>query len=133
MAVDLIARSLEMVAERGDPTMLVYQRLFAQHPEMERLFVRDTTGLVKGNMLAEVITALLDFIGPDNYGGNLMRVEIVNHENLGVPPRVYATFFSVMRDVFAEILGPDWSPDIDRAWSALLAQINDLLEPQLTA
>ena len=124
---ELIARSLELVGERGDPTLLVYQRLFAAHPEMERLFVRDTTGAIKGNMLAEVLTALLDFVGPNSYGGNLMRVEIVNHENLGVPPQVYATFFSAMRDAFAEILGRDWTPEIDEAWRALVARIDDLL------
>jgi hemoglobin-like flavoprotein len=51
-----IERSFEIAAERaGDITPLVYQRLFAQHPEMEALFVRDTTGAVRGEMLAAAI------------------------------------------------------------------------------
>jgi hemoglobin-like flavoprotein len=52
MRADLITRSLELVAEHGDPTSLVYARLFAAHPEMEKLFVRDTDGGVRGNMLS---------------------------------------------------------------------------------
>jgi hemoglobin-like flavoprotein len=127
MDAALITRSLELVAERGDPAPLVYRRLFAAHPEMERLFVRDTNGLVRGNMLAEAINGILDFIDRDSYGGNLMRVEIVNHENLGVPREVFPTFFTAMRDTFAEMLGSDWDGETDAAWRALLARIDAAL------
>jgi hemoglobin-like flavoprotein len=127
MDAALITRSLELVAERGDPAPLVYGRLFAAHPEMERLFVRDTNGLVRGNMLAEAINGILDFIDRDSYGGNLMRVEIVNHENLGVPREVFPTFFTAMRDTFAEMLGSDWDGETDAAWRALLARIDAAL------
>jgi hemoglobin-like flavoprotein len=127
MDAALITRSLELVAERGDPAPLVYGRLFAAHPEMERLFVRDTNGLVRGNMLAEAINGILDFIDRDSYGGNLMRVEIVNHENLGVPREVFPTFFTAMRDTFAEMLGSDWDGETDAAWGALLARIDAAL------
>ena len=127
MNADLITRSLELVAERGDPTAMVYARLFAAHPEMEKLFIRDTDGGVRGNMLAEAINAILDFIDRDNYGGNLMRIEIVNHENLGVPPAVFATFFAAMRDTFRDVLGGAWTQEIDDAWQALLARISAVL------
>lgn len=127
MDAGLITRSFELVAERGDPTPLVYVRLFAAHPDMERLFVRDTNGLVRGNMLAEAISGILDFIDRDTYGGNLMRIEIVNHENLGVPREVFPVFFTAMRDTFAEMLGRDWDGEIDAAWRALLARIEAAL------
>lgn len=127
MDAALITRSLELVAERGDPAPLVYGRLFAAHPEMERLFVRDTNGLVRGNMLAEAINGILDFIDRDSYGGNLMRIEIVNHENLGVPREVFPTFFTAMRDTFAEMLEHDWDNETDAAWRALLARIDRAL------
>jgi hemoglobin-like flavoprotein len=119
-----ITRSLELVAERGDPVPLVYARLFARHPEMEALFVRDTSGGVRGNMLTEALTALLDFAGRDSYGGNLMRAEIVNHENLGVPREVFAAFYAILRDTFADMLGAAWTNDIDAAWKELLARID---------
>jgi len=127
MDATLITHSLELVAERGDPTALVYARLFAQSPEMERLFIRDVDGGVRGNMLAEAINAILDFIDRDIYGGNLMRIETVNHENLGVPPQVFATFFTAMRDTFADVLGAEWTGDIDEAWRGLLTRIDAAL------
>ena len=123
----LITRSLELVAERGDPTEAVYARVFAAHPEMEPLFVRDTTGSVRGNMLTEALTALLDFADRDAYGSNMMRAEIVNHENLGVPPEVFAAFYRALRDTFAEMLGAAWTNDIDAAWNDLLARIESAL------
>jgi hemoglobin-like flavoprotein len=127
----LITRSLELVAEKGDPTPLVYAKLFASNPSMEALFVRDTTGGVRGNMLTEALTALLDFADRDVYGSNLMRAEIVNHENLGVPPEVFATFYATIRDTFAQLLGTAWTNDIDAAWKELLARIDAALARQV--
>lgn len=127
MDTSLIARSLELVARHGDPVPLVYARLFAAHPELEKLFIRDTTGGVRGNMLTEVLTAMLDFAEGDTYGSNFMRAEIVNHENLGVPREVFATFYATIRDTFAELLGAAWTNEIDAAWAELLARIDRTL------
>ena len=131
MDTALITRSLELVAERGDPAPAVYARVFAAHPEMEALFVRDTTGIVKGNMLAEAMTAMLDMIDHDTYGANLMRAEIVNHENLGVPRDVFPSFFRAIRDAFAAILGSAWTNDIDAAWAELLERIDRAVAPRM--
>ena len=60
----LVVASLELAAERaGDLTPLVYTRLFAEQPQMEALFWRDKTGQIKGEMLARVFEAILDFVG----------------------------------------------------------------------
>jgi hypothetical protein len=56
-----------------------------------------------------------------------MRIEIVNHENLGVPPAVFATFFAAMRDTFRDVLGDAWTAEIDDAWQVLLARISAVL------
>ncbi|MBN9562322.1 MAG: globin [Alphaproteobacteria bacterium] len=124
MDTDLIARSLELVAERhGDPAPLVYARLFADHPDMEALFVRDTAGSVRGQMLMVVIESLLDYIGGDAYSANLIRIERINHEGLGVPPEVFDTFFATVMATFKDLLGEDWTPETDAAWHELLAEL----------
>ncbi len=124
MNAELITTSLELVAERcDDPTALVYQRLFAREPEMEALFVRDTDASVRGQMLYQVIETMLDFIGRRHFAVGMIRSEVVNHENLGVPPRVFASFFATVMESFRDILGPDWTPPIDAAWADLLAAL----------
>jgi hemoglobin-like flavoprotein len=51
--VNLIHRSFELAAERcEDPTPLVYERLFREHPEAKSMFGSKGSDLVKGSMLA---------------------------------------------------------------------------------
>lgn len=124
----LIAWSLAQVAERhGDPTSAVYERLFAQSPEMAELFVGDRTGAARGEMLAVVFETLLDFAGPGSYAANMVRAEVVNHENLGVPPAVFVTFFSTVMAAVRDLLGPDWTPAVQAEWDGMLAQLRDVI------
>ena len=101
---EIVAASLEALAERvGDPARQVYARLFAEHPDMEALFVRDTTGAVRGEMLAMAFECLLDIGGSGAYAANLIAAERVNHQGVGVPP-----------EAFGPVL-PDPGADLPRA------------------
>jgi hemoglobin-like flavoprotein len=119
-----IERSLELFAERGDPTPLVYSRLFTQHPEMEALFWRDADGAIKGEMLSRVFQAILDFIGERRYADHMIGCEIITHEGYDVPREVFATFFGVVAETLREALGPDWTAQTEVAWTALLAELD---------
>lgn len=130
MNAELITQSLEMAGERcADPTGLVYRRLFAAQPEMEALFVRDTDGSVRGQMLYQVIETMLDYIGGRHFARGMIRAEVVNHENLGVPPQVFASFFAVVMETFREILGDDWTPAMGAAWAELLGELQAEASP----
>jgi hypothetical protein len=68
MNAAIVTHTLELVSERiGDPTPLVYQRLFAENPNLEPLFVRDTAWLVRGQMVQVALESLLDLIGGNHY------------------------------------------------------------------
>lgn len=121
-----LAWSLERLAElHGDPTELIYQRLFAEHPELEALFVLDRTGQVRGNMVANVMESLLDISGQRRHGLNLILAERVNHEGLlGVSPAMFGRFFEIVMETTHDLLGGEWTPEIEAAWRAALAEIN---------
>lgn len=126
-----IERSIERVAEvAGDPTGLVYARLFAEQPEMKSLFVLDTDGSAKGHMLAEALDCVFDLLGPRAYAPVLIQSELTNHRNLGVPPRTFATFFRVVRDCFRDSLGSEWDEAMDDAWEAMLHDIDAFIAEQ---
>jgi hemoglobin-like flavoprotein len=122
---EFIEQSLELAAERcEDLTPLVYARLFAEHPQMEALFWRDTGGLVKGEMLSRVIEAILDFIGQRHYAHHLIQCEVVTHAGYDVPPDVFEVFFGVVARTLRDVVGEDWTPAIDAAWTTLLADLD---------
>ena len=118
---DAITRSLDLVAERvGDPTPLVYRRLFAENPEMEALFVNDAGGLVRGQMFQVTLEMILDYIGDNLYAANLLQIERINHDGKGVPPEVFDLFFGTVKETFRDILAADWTGATDAAWVRLL-------------
>ena len=121
----LIETTLELAAERGgDLTPLVYRRLFTEHPEMEAQFIRDHNGAVKGEMLARVFEALLDFVDRRAYAAQMIQCEVITHEGYGVPPNVFPLFFVAVADTLAEVLAADWTPAMATAWRELLTQID---------
>ena len=127
MDLELIHQSPERVAEtHGDPTSFVYKRLFAKHPEMEPLFLLDKDNAAKGNMLTQVFEVFLDRAGDNHYAENLVLAELINHDNLGVPPEVFSSFFSIVLECFEEILGKDLTPDQMNAWRDLVASLENL-------
>ena len=127
----IIERSIERVAEvAGDPTELVYARLFAEQPEMESLFVLDTDGSAKGHMLTEALDCVFDLLGPRAYAPVLIQSELTNHQGFGVPPRVFATFFNVTMETFRELLGDEWTAETDAAWATLLGELDAVVAEQ---
>jgi hemoglobin-like flavoprotein len=125
MRAALIEQSLELAAERcADLTPLVYARLFREQPQMEALFWRDKNGAIRGEMLARVFEAILDFIGERLYAHHLIQCEVVTHAGYDVPPDVFQTFFPVVAATLREVLADDWTPQIDEAWRGLLGDLD---------
>jgi hemoglobin-like flavoprotein len=126
-AVD--ARLIEHTLERaaavgGDLTSPVYARLFAAHPDMEALFVRDTNGAVRGEMLARVFEMMLDFIDRRAYAAQMIQCEVITHDGYGVPPSVFGVFFGVVAETVRETLAEEWTAEADAAWRTLLAEMS---------
>ena len=122
----IITKTLEQVAERvGDPTSLVFKRLFADSPEIEDLFVRDPSGLVRGQMFQVTIESLLDYLGDRSYGANLIQIERVNHQGLGVEPEVFDKFYTTVMATFKDILDTDWTPEMEAVWSRTVSELTN--------
>jgi hemoglobin-like flavoprotein len=122
----LIEASLEMAAAvGGDLTPRVYARLLAAQPDVEALFWRDKTGQIRGEMLARVFEAILDFVGERQYAGHLIQTSVVIHTEYGVPPDVFRTFFGVVAETVRDVIGEGWTPEIAAAWGRLLDELDE--------
>jgi hemoglobin-like flavoprotein len=128
MIADQIVSCLEQVGDRcKDPTALVYERLFSANPEMKSLFIMDGNDAVKGQMLFQVLDGIIDFVGDRRYAETLFLSELINHDIIGVPPRVFSTFFRTIMETFRDIMGADWTAEFDQAWAQLLSDLDEMI------
>jgi hemoglobin-like flavoprotein len=119
-----IQQSFELAAERcEDLTPLVYRRLFREHPEAKAMFRSEGSELVKGSMLALTIEAVLDFAGERSGNFRMIECEVTSHDAYGTPRELFVAFFGVIAASLREVLGDEWSPEIDQAWQGLLGEI----------
>ena len=127
-AMNPIEQSFELAAERCDDlTPLVYRRLHAERPETHAMFRTEGSELVKGSMLALTIEAMLDFAGPRTGHFRMIECEITSHDAYGTPRDLFIAFFGVIAGTLREVLGADWSPEIDAAWRKLLEEIEGVV------
>jgi hemoglobin-like flavoprotein len=126
-----IEQSFEIAAGRcEDLTTLVYRRLFDAHPEARAMFRTEGRESVMGSMLALTIDAILDFAGERTGHFRLIECEVSSHDAYGTPRELFAAFFGIIAETVREILGADWTPEIDAAWQRLLGEIDDLVAAQ---
>jgi hemoglobin-like flavoprotein len=119
-----IQQSFELASERcEDLTPLVYHRLFDEHPETAAMFRSEGSELVKGSMLALTIEAILDFAGERNGHFRMIECEVTSHDAYGTPRELFVAFFGVIAATLRDVLGADWSPEIDQAWQQFLDEI----------
>jgi len=94
---------------------------------MKDLFLLDHKDEAKGHMLFEVIQAIIDFVGPKYTSEGLILTELVNHQQIGVPPETFETFFTTVRDTFRDLLGDNWTSGYDEAWGQLLLELSGII------
>jgi hemoglobin-like flavoprotein len=133
-AGELIVESFELAASRCDDlTPLVYDRLFAVKPETRGLFRADPKNLIKGSMLELALEAVLDFAGEKKASHRLIFCEVQSHDAYGTQPEIFTVFFVVMRDVVRDLLGAEWTAEIEAAWDVTLKALDDYVNEAIAA
>src|ERR1700759_1504741 len=123
-----IELSFELAAERCDDlTPLVYARLHREHPETRAMFRTEGSEPVQGSMLSMTIESILDFSGERRGKFRMIECEVSSHDAYGTPRDLFLSFFGVIAATLHELLGEDWSPEIDRAWADMLAEIEGVV------
>ena len=123
-----ILRSFELAAERcADLTPAVYQRLSREYPETQAMFRTEGSDLVKGSMLAFAIEAILDFAGDRAGKFRMIECEVSSHDDYGTSRELFFAFFGVIADTLRDVLGSDWSGEIEDAWSRMLDDIKSIV------
>lgn len=123
-----IERSFALAAERcEDLTPLVYERLHREYPETLAMFRTQGSDLVKGSMLALTTEALLDFAGERSGKFRMIECEVSSHDAYGTPRELFFAFFGIIAATLQELLGAEWSAEMERAWIDMLAEIRGIV------
>jgi hemoglobin-like flavoprotein len=123
-----IERSFELAAARAeDLTPLVYARLHREHPETVAMFRTQGSDLVKESMLAMTMEAILDFAGDRSGKFRMIECEVSSHDAYGTSRELFLAFFGVIAATVRELLGADWSDEIEAAWADMLAEIKGIV------
>jgi hypothetical protein len=123
-----IIDSLEILAQRaGDPADRVYARLFELLPQTRALFVRDTAGIVRHEMLARAVETVLDLVASGRVAPGLLLSEYVNHQQIGVPTGAFEVFFEALVQVVRETLADEWNEAHQQSWESVLAEIRSIV------
>ena len=123
-----IEQSFELAAARAeDLTPLVYARLHREHPETVAMFRTQGSDLVKGSMLALTTEAILDFAGDRSGKFRMIACEVSSHDAYGTPRELFFAFFGVIAATLRELLGEDWTAEMDAAWADMLAEIKGIV------
>jgi hemoglobin-like flavoprotein len=120
MSLDLEAleTSFDLIASRGDDLMDVfYARLFEAAPAVKPLFAgtemkRQKTMLLGGLVLLRKSLRDLDPIVPK------LRELGARHVAYGAQPEHYPVVGQALIGAMAEVAGPAWLPEYERAWAA---------------
>lgn len=119
-----VTASLERLADRvGDPTLLIYQSLFQRHPDYEDMFVLDTNGDVRGEMLSQAFDMLMRADVDDSMADVLVKATRFAHDGYNVSEDQFDSFFETIRDVTKRELGGDWNEADDAAWTAAITRL----------
>jgi hypothetical protein len=54
----------------------------------------------------------------------MIACEVQSHDAYGTPRELFGKFFEVIAETMHEILGTDWTAEIDGAWRRLLAELD---------
>ena len=85
---------------------------------------------VKGSMLTLTIDAMLDLAGERTGHFRLIISEVSSHDAYGTPRELFVVFFDIIAQTLRDVLGADWSDEIDTAWRKLLGDIKALVAAQ---
>lgn len=121
---EIIHATFERASEAcADPAPLIYARLFELRPDFKPLFDMDTDGGVRGSMLETCFEAILGLVEGSGSQRVIISAARFSHGGYGVEGTEFDVMFASIRDVFRDLLLPDWTPEEEAAWADLLSEI----------
>ena len=135
MKLDLetLETSFDLIAPRGDELMDVfYARLFAAAPAVEPLFASTDLKRQKAMLLSALVLVRKSLRNFDALVPTLRRLGAC-HVAYGARPEHYPLVREVLLASMAEVAGPAWRPEYERAWGEAYGVVAEVMIAGATA
>lgn len=124
---DLLRSSLSDAAEReAIVTARFYRILFTRYPQVEPLFGRNSRENQQ-KMLQESLLAVLEHVDDPQWLSETLGAMGAQHVDYEVTEEMYPWVGECLIAALAEILGDDWTPEHQQAWSDALGAVSSLM------
>lgn len=111
----------ELAPNARDLIQAIYDRLFERAPQVRPLFTSAMPTQYR-KFAVTLEACALEEENPEALKGVLAELGR-HHERRGVVAEHYPILIDVTLEVFAEHLGPRWTPEHDAAWRAALEEV----------
>jgi hemoglobin-like flavoprotein len=123
----LLRNSFALVVEREpELTRRFYGVLFSRYPELAPLF-SPSRQREQEKMLAQALVAVLDHLEDNAWLTQQLAALGARHVGYGVTEPMYGQVAECLLVALAQVAGPDWSDEIQQAWSDALGAVAELM------
>lgn len=124
---ELLRSSFEKIIER-EPLMTprFYQHLFTKYPQVKPLFGGNAQQ-AQQEMLQSALVSVIENLENASWLTSNLKAMGVKHVDYGVTPEMFDWVGDALLTTLSEILGQDWTKDVQEAWVAAYGAIRDLM------
>ena len=125
----LINLSLEQVAETlGDPTALVFARMYERFPELAHFRGEDSSW--ENYMMQEILANLLQYADDPETALVTIKDMTAHHQLIGLPAEVFKGMYSTLLEVLDPAFQGEHRPAMENAWRQAIGAIQQVVDRQ---
>jgi hemoglobin-like flavoprotein len=128
MDTTLLKQSFDLVAPQKEAfAEAFYNRLFTLYPQTKPLFAKADMKRQQSSLMATLAAVVKGVINGDNVTPVIEQLG-VRHNGYGVKPEYYPMVGQALLETLKEILGKDWTPEIEATWTAAYQVITQTMQ-----
>jgi hemoglobin-like flavoprotein len=120
----ILARAVDAKGE-SNLAWRIYDRFFGQYPDARRLFNKSLA--VQERMLAEAFLAVIEHLEDADWLTVVLGSLGKQHHAWHVTPKMYGWVKASILWVFRDVMGTDWTDEMENQWNAALSAVNNLM------
>ncbi|GAB4286563.1 MAG: hypothetical protein Fur0025_19180 [Oscillatoriaceae cyanobacterium] len=117
LPVEILESSFDLIKPRAEEFVVsFYENLFAANPEMQPLFGNTDMSKQYKKLLNSLVLVVEGLRNPEALAEVLQALG-ARHVGYGTVPKYYRPVGQALLNTFAQYLGENWTPEVEKAWT----------------